>query len=208
MKHLWGILCRALILSILISPCLLSASAMSVDFCDSIPEGLVDWNSSVVLPKFDPEMGILREVELSCIMNLSQEIELENKNSKPGNFTLSISGALKTKSPSSENISININHSTEGNLSGYDGVMDYKGASGINSSERIPTEAVSWSISNIGDFLAGSPGESITFPVTVNITSMMKMPGSSRYGLTLKAGAQVCVSYTYDAKSINEGGKP
>ncbi|MFZ2470946.1 MAG: choice-of-anchor E domain-containing protein [Methanothrix sp.] len=186
-------------------PC---ASAENLIFCDSIPEKLVDWNSSVTLPKFDPEVGTLKQVDLSCIMNLSQGIELENKNSMPGNFTLSILGALTAKLPSSQNISINVNHSSEGNVSGYDGVMDYKGASGINSSERIPTEAASKRVSTLDDFLAGSPGEGITLPVTVNIASLMKMPGSSRYGITLKAGAQVCLTYTYDAKSIAKGSKP
>jgi hypothetical protein len=167
----------------------------------------VDWNSSVTLPKFNPEIGTLKEVDLLCIMNLSQEIELENKNSKPANFTLSVRGGLNVMLPSSQNLTIIINHSSQGNVSGYDGITDYSGASGIKSSEQIPTEAVSESISNLDDFLASSPGESITLPVVVNIASEMMMSGSSSGGVTMKAGAQVCIKYTYDAKSIEEVGK-
>jgi hypothetical protein len=200
MKHLLDVLCRALIVSILILPLILSASADRLEFCDSIPEDFVDWNSSVALPKFDPEMGTLRAVDLLCTMNLSQENMLENRNSQPANFTVSLYGTLTMQLPSSESVLIGINHSTEGNLSGYDNVTDYGGTSGINSTESIPTEAASMSISNIGDFLAGAPGENITLPVKVNIASQTRTSGTFISAVVSKAGAEVCVSYTYDAK--------
>lgn len=201
MKLLKQFLYKAAIFFVVISPCLLSASADQMKFCDSIPEDFVDWSSSVSLPKFDPEMGTLRAVDLLCTMNLSQQVMLENRNSQPANFTISLYGTLTAVLPSSESVSVGINHSTEGNLSAYDNVTDYSGASGINSTDRIPVKAVSMGISDIGDFLAGVPGENITLPVKVNIASETKMSGSFSSAVISKAGAEVCVSYTYDAKS-------
>jgi hypothetical protein len=184
-----------------------SASAERIEYCDSIPEGLVDWNSGATLPKFDPAMGTLKEVEISCIMNLSQEIKLENQNSKPGNFTLTLWGGMNVDLPSNQSLSINVNHSSHSNISGYDGIIDYSGSSGINSTEIIPTDVASMNISNIDDFLAVSPGENLTLPVNVHISSHAEVPGSVSYGVALNAGAQVCLAYTYDPKSIQEGGK-
>ena len=201
MKLLKKFLYKTVIFFVFISPCLLSASADQMEFCDSIPEDFVDWNSSVSLPKLDPEMGTLKAVDLLCTMNLSQQVMLENRNSQPANFTISLYGTLTAVLPSSESVSVGINHSTEGNLSAYDNVTDYSGASGINSTDRIPVKAASMGISDIGDFLAGVPGEKITLPVKVNIASETKMSGSFSSAVISKAGAEVCVSYTYDAKS-------
>lgn len=205
MRHLQDVLRRALILCSLIAALLLSASADQVEFCDSIPEHFAGWNSSVTLPKFDPEMGTLRAVDLSCEMNLSQELNIENMNSEATNYTLMLWGDLIVELPTSDNLTISFNHSTQGNLSGYDGVKDYAGPSGSKSISEIPTEAATRSIANISDFLAKSPGESIVLPVVVQASSRTKAGGTSISGVLSRAGAKVCVSYTYDLKS-EEGG--
>ena len=197
---------KTIIFIAVISAWLLTASAERVEFCDSIPEDYVGWNSNVTLPKFDPAMGELTAVDISCKMNLSQKITLENTNPLEGNFSMSFSGALTAELPSSQEISIPIDHIRKGNLSGYDGAVDYAGPSGINSTETVPTDAATLSISNLEDFLAGAPGESITLPVRVEISSLIKMPGNSMGGVISKAGAEICVFYTYEANSAEDGG--
>ena len=74
MKLLREILYKTIILFVFVSPWLLSASAERIDYCDSIAEEYAGWSSNVTLPKFDPELGTLRAVDLSCEMNLSQEV--------------------------------------------------------------------------------------------------------------------------------------
>lgn len=201
MKLLKDILCKTMILFVLVSPWLLLASAESIEYCDSIPEKIVGWHSNVTLPKFDPEMGTLRAVDLFCKLNLSQESMIENENSEPANFTLILSGALTVELPSSDNIVISFDHSTEGNLSGYDNVTDFAGSSGNSSVNKIPTEAATRSIADMSDFLANVPGESIVLPVIADVSSRTKTSGSSNSTVLSRAGAKVCVSYTYDAKS-------
>lgn len=199
MKLLKGILFKMGILMVFVSPWLLSASAESIDYCDSIPEMYAGWSSNVTLPKFDPELGTLRGVDLSCEMNLSQEIMIENENLEPANFTSMLSGQLRVELPSSESLSISFNRSTTGNLSQYDGVSDYSGPSGSKSIVQIPTEAAARSISELSDFLAGKPDESIVLPVVVDASSQTRTSGKSNWGVFSIAGAKVCVSYTYDA---------
>ena len=126
---------------------------------------------------------------------------MENTNPLPGNFTISLSGALTGELPSSENIYMPINHIIEGNLSGYDGASDFGGASGLNSTESVPTDEASMSISNLEDFLAGAPGERITVPVRLEIGSLVKMPGNSMVELFQKQG-QRFASFTLMAQVV------
>lgn len=100
------------ILMVSVSPWLLSASAERIDYCDFIPEMNAGWSSNATLPKFDPEMGTLSAVDLSCEMNLSQELMIENENPEPTNFTLMLSGQLTLSLPSSESLSISFNRTT------------------------------------------------------------------------------------------------
>ncbi len=206
MKLLREILYKTIILFVFVSPWLLSASAERIDYCDSIAEEYAGWSSNVTLPKFDPELGTLRAVDLSCEMNLSQEVMIENENPNPANYTLILAGELTVGLPSSDGLSISFNQSTEGNLSEYDGVMDYAGSSGSKSVIHIPTEAAAKSIADISDFLADAPGESIVLPVVVDANSQTKTSGRSNSGVFSIAGAEVCVSYTYDTK-LKEGGQ-
>jgi hypothetical protein len=206
MKHLWDILCRGSILAILLSSLLLTASAETVSYCGSIPMQVTDWNSSVTLPKFNPEIGTLTGVDLKGVSNLSLGITMENKNQKPANYSVSILGGFMIVLPNSDNISINVNHSYEGELSGYDGNMDYSGASGHNSNEVIAGEPVLRSYPSVDDFIAVSSGESITLPVNVTMYSLTDVPGNSNSDISLMAGVQVCISYTYKAKNSNVGG--
>jgi hypothetical protein len=204
MKHLWNIFGSAFVLFVLLSAWPLSANAETIKSCESIPADYVDWNSSVTLPKFDPDMGTLKKVDLECMIDLSQGIELENKNPSPAKFKVSVLGELNVMLPSSQNVSIKVNHSSHGNVSGYDGAVDYEGPSGVNSSYSIPIDAEFKSISNLKDFLAGSHGENITLPVVTNIRPKLNLPGNARAEVTVKAGAKVCITYTYDVNA-NEG---
>ena len=206
MKLLREIFYKTIILFVFISPWLLSASAEHIDYCDSIAEEYAGWSSNVTLPKFDTSLGTLREVDLSCEMNLSQEVMIENENPKPTNYTLILAGELTVGLPSSDGLSISFNQSTAGNLSGYDGNTDYAGSSGTKSVIQIPTEAAAKSIADISDFLANAPGESKVLPVVVDAISQTKTSGRSNSGVFSIAGAEVCVSYTYDPKS-EEGGQ-
>ena len=205
MKLLRGILFETMILLVFVSSWLLSASAERIDYCDSIAEEYAGWSSNVTLPKFDPELGTLRAVDLSCEMNLSQEVMIENENPNPVNYTLILAGELTVELPSSDGLSISFNQSTAGNLSGYDGDTDYQGSSGSKSVIPIPTEAATKSIADINDFLANAPNETIVLPVVVDASSQTKTSGRSNSGVFSIAGAKVCVTYTYDLKS-EEGG--
>ena len=207
MKLFKDILCKTVIIFVFISPWLLSAGAERIEHCDSIPEMYAGWDSNVTLPKFDPELGTLKAVDLSCEINLSQEVRMENENPKPTNFTLMLSGQLTLGLPSSDSLSVSFNRTTDGNLSQYDGVTDYAGSSGIQSIIPIPTEAAAKSISDMEEFLAQAPGESIILPVVVDVSSQTKASGRSNSGVFSIAGAKVCVYYTYDAKSVEGGQK-
>jgi len=206
MKDLRCVFCSALFLMLLLSLLLLNASAETVTYCGSIPMKSTDWKSSIVLPKFDPEMGTLTGVDLKGGLNLTQNVFVENMENESSNFSLSISGLLVVSLPGSENLTVNLNHSSEGNLSGYDGNMDYSGPSSVNTIENIPVEPIQKSTAAIGEFISNSPGENVTLPTSVHIKSRIIAPGTSSSGVRISAGAYVCINYTYNPNTAKEGG--
>jgi len=206
MKHLQGTLYWGSITAILLSSLLLTASAETVNYCDFIPMQMTDWNSSVNLPKFDPEMGTLTGVDLKCVSNLSRDISLENMKNNSANFVLSLMGGIIVVLPNSENISMNVNQSIEGRLSGFDGGKDYSGNSGLNKSGIIAVEPAFKSYLAIDDFKAGFAGEKAVLPVMTSFSTEVRSSGSASSRLTLKANASVCIFYTYEPKTAKEGG--
>jgi len=201
MKHLQDTLYRGSIMAILLSSLLLIASAETVNYCDSIPMQMTDWNSSVNLSKFDPEMGTLTGVDLKCISNLSRDISLENMNNNSANFVLSLMGGVVVVLSNSENISLNVNQSFEGRLSGFDGGKDYSGSPSLNKSDIIAVEPAFKSYLAIDDFKASFAGEKAVLPVMTSFSTKVRSSGSASSRVTLKADAGVCVSYTYEPKT-------
>lgn len=204
-KDSWDILCSGSIMIILMSCLILPAGAETISYCDSIPLQLTDWNSSVTLPKFNPEMGTLTGVDIKSVLNLSQGILVENFNNKPVNYSVTILGRLLVELPRSETMSININHSSEGQLAAFDDDNDFSGPSGTNLSADIETEPAFAKYSSLKEFIAHLPDENLTLPVSIFITSLMEVPGSSSIGVRMKAGADVCISYKYDLGTSKEG---
>jgi hypothetical protein len=206
MKHLQDALRRGMIMAIFLSSLLLIAGAETVNYCDSIHMQMTDWNSSVNLPKFDPEMGTLTGVDLKCVSNLSRGISQENMNNNSANFVVSIMGGLIVVLPNSENISMNVNQSFEGRLPGFDGGKDYSGISGLNKSDIIAVEPAFKSYLAIDDFKAGFAGEKAVLPVMTSFSTLVRSSGSASSRVTLRADASVCIFYTYEPKDEKEGG--
>jgi len=190
---------------ILLTSVLATADAKTETYCGSIPLQSTDWNSSVTLPKFDPALGALNEVNIDCGLNLSEGIYAENLNNNSIKYMANISGGFLLELPGSEKLSIIINRSSNGSLEGFDGNMDYSGPSGINASVSNPSEHANINVTAIEDFVAGEPGENITLPASVFVSSLLSAPGSTSIGISMKAGVDVCVRYSYDPTVNGQG---
>jgi len=190
---------------ILLASVLATADAKTETYCGSIPLQSTDWNSSVTLPKFDPALGTLNEVNIDCGLNLSEGIQAENFNNNSIKYTANISGGFLLELPGSEKLSMIFNRSSNGSLEGFDGNMDYSGPSGTNTSMSIPSEHADINVTSIEDFVAGVPDENITLPASAFASSLLSAPGSTSIGVSMKAGVDVCVRYSYNPTAIGQG---
>lgn len=205
-KHLRKNLPIILILSAFSLSLLMTVNAETVNYCYSIPMQVTDWNSSVILPKFNPEMGRLYGVDLKSELNLTQGLSIENTNNKSIDLEFSLSGGLNMVLPNLKVLSQHVNRTLDMQLSGFDGSLDYSGLSGVNKSEMIRVEPIFENYSEVDDFLAGSPGESVVIPVTTTFESSTKSTGSAALISTLQAGANICVTYTFEPEIRSVGG--
>lgn len=206
-KLLRDILSIVLVSSAFCFSLLMLANAETVSYCGSIPMQVTDWNSSVILPKFNPEMGQLNGVDLKSELNLTQGIALENTNNESIHLEFSLYGGLSIVLPNSKVLSHNVNRTLEMQLSGFDGSLDYSGPSGVNKSEMIRVEPIYENYSAIDDFLAASPGDSAAIPITTTFESSTKSTGSAASISRLQAGANICVTYTFEPEVRYAGGR-
>jgi len=147
-------------------------------------------------------MGTLIAVDLKSESNLSRNISLNDINKNPANFSLSIMGEITVALPNSENISMNVNQTFDSRLSGYD---SGRYSSSLNRSDIIAVEPAFKSYLAIDDFEAAFAGEKAVLPVMTSFYTQIRSFGSANPMATLKANASVCISYTYEPKTANEG---
>lgn len=205
MHNVKQVVCIALLLVFVSSLLLLTADAKIKTYCGSIPLQSTDWNASVILPKFDVQEGTLNEVNISCELNLSESVYVENLNKKPINYTANISGAFLLDLPGSEDLSIPFSHNSGGSQGSSDGNKDYSGQSGTNISSIIPPEHAEKRITVVDDFIADAHGENITLPASVFVYSHLDAPSSTSLGVDTEVGVDVCISYSYDPAVKTDG---
>jgi hypothetical protein len=205
MKHIWDTLCRGLILTILLSSLLLIASAETVSYCDSIPMQMTDWNSSVSLPKFDPDMGVLKAVDISIDVNLSQQVKAENLEKSNSSISTTIEPVLVLILPNTQEIKANASLASSRDLAPFDGVNDFSGSSGINFTESSSSGTANYQIREVSDFVAASPGEMLLLRGVLEGRRRTVSDSGVFSNIRIVAGARVCVSYQYEAVAYYKG---
>ncbi|MEA2045357.1 MAG: choice-of-anchor E domain-containing protein [Euryarchaeota archaeon] len=201
MKERKMALLLAVLALILFIPSMMPAAAQgysTVVYCDEVPTKITDWTKSFTLPKFDPSLGTLLKVNLTFDLNITQDISFENKGSGAGTVAVDSEGVLLVTMPDSEMASVNVSRIFSEDLEAFDGVRDFSGPSGCNITGVTFNESVTRSYADLPDFTAGFPGETIAFPVTATVRSMIGGPGDYISMINTRAGSKVCVVYTYE----------
>jgi hypothetical protein len=175
-----------------------SAGAERVVFCDSVPLQDVDWYENFTLPKFNPNLGELKAVDIELKVNLTQRLQMENTGR--GNFSINSTteSVLALLLPDGEEINANASLAVLKNLGPYDGAVDFSGSSGIDFSEPSSSGIVMYSCQDISGFLAGGPGENMVLKGVMKSLQNSSVLGSGSSVIQTKADANVCVIYEYD----------
>lgn len=154
---------------------------------------------------FDPALGVLDYVTVSVAADASGSVRLENLDPVAATATVGHSATVSLDRPDGTPLaSSTASFSNTRQLAAFDGTDDLSGASAAAISEAAPIGSVA------------SPGATIwgagleTFeagPVALNLarigTTTLDGPGNLDAATTLQAGAQVTVTYHYEAPVLS-----
>ena len=182
-----------------------SAGAEIAEFCDAIELQDADWSGIFSLPKFDPDLGTLKTVEISLNVSLSQQVAIENT----GRGTLSLNSTtdsvLTVLLPDDGALAANTTLAISQDLGQYDGDVDYAGSSGMNLTKTSISGALAYPIQDISAFELRRPGENLTLEGAIETMQNSSTKGSASSLIRTKAEASVCVYYGYEAGASSGG---
>ncbi|MEM7516325.1 MAG: choice-of-anchor E domain-containing protein, partial [Planctomycetota bacterium] len=176
-----------------------------ISFTDSIPLMTTSWTDEVEVPRFDPDLGILKSVRVTLNGSIIGSSAFESLDNKPTtvNTTFSATMSLFRPGGTSQITTIAPSQNSTDMVTAFDGVNDFGGTSGqvlpnLNVSEsRVYTAPPPLSDLALFTGPAGNPG-TIVLPVVVVGTSTGSGAGNLILSFSQQASADVEVLYTYN----------
>jgi len=149
----------------------------------------------VTLPKFNPSLGLLTEVDVSLAGEILQDIGIENLDTDAVTVTVD-GGATITLTPPNSHVIVSLPSYTQMyNLQSFDGDVDFGGTSGITPPTISASHTtVQSSYLPLSDFIGTG---SVMMPVTAAANFAANGAGNLITQVATQAGATICVTYTY-----------
>lgn len=122
--RVWGFVC-----ALCISPA--SVYADQISYSDAAPLMLTNWNQTLTLPKFDPNLGTLTSVLLKLTGEVNGSASFESTNPLPTDVTTIFNADITLMRPdNSVLLMTSPKSSVTVPVGGYDGIIDFMGPSG------------------------------------------------------------------------------
>jgi hypothetical protein len=190
---------------------LLTQTASASQACNnaSIPTSTTNWSNSVLIPKFDPSLGVLTNVSFTLAGTATGSAEAESMDAAPSTVTLNFQCTLTLTRPDNSIIvaAIPLQQFID-QFTAFDGTVDFGGTSGMTHPNLLVTDtqaASSLTASDLALFTgpAGSPG-TISLPLTAIATSSASGAGNlvTQFAQTASAIVTVCYDFTPTTISV------
>lgn len=177
-----------------------AAQAFEVQqFFASAPLSPTNSNRIISVPQFDSAVGSLEAVELSLWGHVEGSARFESLNASNRTVTINLAARIDLKNFDDTLISsvLPITSVTD-TVSGFDGVMDFAGASGRTYSNLMAnTTAPLQSFTDAATLAMFTGGGMMNFPVTGTGASSASGPGNIVYQFSTATSAWVQVTYHY-----------
>jgi len=180
-----------------------SASALDIVCYNATYElSRTNWDSSIVLPKFDPALGTLISVTWSVSATVNGNVSFESLDNAPTMISTALSATITLARPDNTPLQVviplvsNMDPATQ-----FDGTIDFGGTSGKSYIGLAASDMGSSSSSAAADlalFTAGFVGETVSLPVTAAGSSTGSGAGNLILSFNTFASAQVEVCYTFE----------
>lgn len=179
------------------------ASAESQTFTADVPLQTTSWNQVAPLPRFNPSLGTLLLVEVSLDSHIEGTARFENRDPQGATIVTSFSANMRLKRPDNSAVLVNLNptHSSSDAVGAFDGVIDFRGASGRTlaglNENQLSSFAPPMPLSPLDQALFVGGGN-ILFQVSASGTSSATGAGNLIVNFQQQASARVSVTYTYE----------
>ena len=172
-------------------------SAQTITYTDTIPLQPTNWDEQLSLPRFDPALGILTEIEFLLTGEVDGTAKVENLDAAPANVTAESFATVRLQRPDGTFITMATPVASRlAQLSAFDGTIDFTGGSGtiirgingLDISERTI-------LSDTNDLFAFTGDSPIT--LQVNTTGASTASGAGNLGLSFSTLASAAITVTY-----------
>jgi len=185
----------------LLLPALAAAQGTATQcFTDSVPIQPTNWNSSVTIPKFNPNLGTLQSIQFTISGLVQGQAAVESLDAAPTVINTSFSAQLTLTRPDLSVIVVTIPIAMFSDpVTAFDGVLDFGGTSGVTHPNIMATDSdMATSPPPLSDLVLFTGPGTISLPVTAAATSIATGPGNVVTQFMTSASATVEVCYTYE----------
>lgn len=185
----------------------LSAEAATVSYSASKPVDFTNWSETLEVLKFDPLLGNLTSVEVRVTGTNSTQSFVESLSNLPRVVRTGSDVTLTVDGPLGLAFSVIPEVRFTNNLSGFDGVSDFGGTSGVTNPflDGVLAESVTL-VAGTDDLSPYIGSGSLVFDAAAVATGFYAGPADYAFEVITKAGAEVTVIYTYTPPREDELG--
>ncbi len=187
------------------------ASAAGLSQTATIPLAATDWSSAAEIGQLDPSFGTLQSISFGLTGTLQGTIGVENLGPSATTIDAGISSAIALSAPDAGPVlSVTPQIAVSANLAGFDGNIDFAGASGHTFSGLTDTQsaATTYTVGAPGPQLPTAPflgTGKVALPVTASASAGISGPLDLAARTQAAAGAAVTVKYG-TASAFSGGG--
>lgn len=161
----------------------------------SLPLNTTNWNTSVLVPGFDPLIGNLDKVVIVYKGTVFGTIRGESFDTSPSTIQLNLSSTITFTAPNSAQTQVFPLADETFNATAHDGVFDYGGTSGVTFSDLTDTDTTTEVLTtNLSAFLTTG---NVSFGVNAAGTSSGSGGGNLVFNAATAASAMFDVEYHY-----------
>lgn len=189
----------------------LPALQQQICFSDDVPLQPTNWNSSVTVSKFDPDLGILVGIVFTLNGTAQGSAAVESLDGTPTTVNTAFQAELTLTRPDLTTIVVTTPLATfTDNLTAFDGIIDFGGTSGITHAGIITSDTdIVNSPPPPGDLAlftgpGGAPG-TITLPLSARGISNASGSGNLITQFLTSATGELTVCYLYELDCNGNG---
>ena len=177
-----------------------SAQAATVSFSVDRPLGLTDWSDSLALNKFDTSLGHLTSISITLNGTVSGIGRAESLDDDISNVQLSLASTVTLHRPDSSTLVVaNPLFTQNFALDGFDGTIDFAGASGGSTGLRSASASNAFTSTSASDFALFSAHGGGLIHLGIGALGSSDATGSGNLVTSFQtsAGARATVTYNY-----------